>query len=272
MRYFAKKGMRGGIKPAGQRFEFLPNNTKIVKIQEQLGAVLGGDFKNSGLLRFDGMTDSIRDKWDMPVELLNVRSADGRIDPNNFLLRCAVRGEQQKIHAGFTRGVRTFIGESVTQGQFVSSGELTEQPVVECALASILKAANDEIQERKWGRVDYWSPHNSVMSGSLIGNAWETFGEIPKANDDELLVPSLSATEKVFGVKPPLMHIHALMEPNIVAGLEALGLEKRILGHSLSQTGSLNLVKVSETKYPVRPLDLVGSKVANDPIFSLDAA
>jgi len=74
----------------------------------------------------------------------------------------------------------------LTQGQFVSNGELTDQPVVECALASILKVANDEIQERKWGRVDYWAPHSSAMGGSLVGNVWETFGEIKKANDDEL--------------------------------------------------------------------------------------
>jgi hypothetical protein len=272
MQYFAENGMKGGIKPAGQRFEFLPGNTNIIKIQEGLGAVLGSDFRNSGLLRFDGITDNIRNKWDVPVELLNVRSPDGKIDPHNFLLRWNGQDERQKIHAGFTRGVRTFVGQSITQGQIVSSGMLAEQPVVECALASILKVADSEIQERKWGRVDYWSPHISPMSGSLIGNVWDTFGDMQTANEDEAKATTLSEAEKGFGVKPPLMHIHALREPEIVEGLETLGLEKRILGHEPSQTGALNLVEACESRYPVRPLDLVTSEAANDPLFSLDAA
>jgi hypothetical protein len=270
MQYFAEKGMKGGIKPAGQRFEFLPDNTNIITIQERYGAILGTDFSSSGLLRLDGITDDIRNRWAMPVDLFNIRSADGMIDPHNFLLSWA--GQNcQSIHAGFTRGVRTFVGTSVTQSQIVSSGELPEPPVVESVLASILRAANDEIQERNWGRVDYWAPHK-IPNGTPIGDFKQVFGDMRNDNDDGLLGASLSVTEKAFGVKPPVMHVHALMEPKIIAGLQSLGLEQRLLGNSPSQTGSLNLVKACEVEYPVRPLDLVGSKAANDPIFSLDAA
>lgn len=122
------------------------------------------------------------------------------------------------------------------------------------------------------GRVDYWSSPNNGFNNPLIGDAQQIFGEMPKANDDELLIPPLSAVEKVFGVNPPLMYIHALKEPEIVTGLQSLGLENRVLGHSLSQTASLDLVKACGTECPVRPLDLVGLKAANDPIFSLGAA
>lgn len=270
MSHFAKKGMKSGIKPAGQRFEFLPDNTKIVKIQEQLGTVLGKD-SHSGLLRLGETTGIIRDKWSLPVELLAVPSADGSVDPHNFLMRWSGRNGRQKIHAGFTWGASTFKGTSVTQGQIVSNGDLPEQPVVECVLASMLKAANEEIRERRWGRVDHKSPRISIQPVPVIGDVRQIFGGLPEAKNDELFASSTSAAERVFGVKPPPMHIHALNEPEIVAGLQSLGIEKRILGHSPSQTASLDLVKASETKYPVRPLKLIGSEAVNDPIFSLVA-
>lgn len=270
MRHFAEKGMKSGIKPAGQRFEFLPDNTKIVKIQEQLGTVLGKD-SHSGLLRLGETTGIIRDKWSLPVELLAVPSAEGSVDPHNFLMRWSGRNGRQKIHAGFTWGASTFKGTSVTQSQIVSNGDLPEQPVVECVLASMLQAANEEIRERLWGRVDHKSPHISSEPVPVIGDVQQIFGGLPEAKNDVLFASSTPAAERVFGVKPPPMHIHALNEPEIVAGLQSLGIEKRILGHSPSQTASLDLIKASETKYPVRPLTLIGSEAVNDPIFSLVA-
>ena len=270
MRHFAENGMKGGIRPAGQRFEFLPDNTNIVKIQEQLGAVLGTD-RRSGLLRLGGMTNTIRDTWGVPVELLNVPAPDGNIDLNNFLVRWSNRNDRQKIHAGFTRGVSTFTGVSVTQSQMVSNGYLPEPPLVESVLASMLKAANEEIQERGWGRVDFRAQPQSILNSALIGDVRQVFGDLPEAKNDKLFVSSSSAVERAFGVKPPLMHIHALNEPEIVSGLQSLGAEKRILGHSPSQTASLDLLKACESKAPTRPLKLVGSEAVNDPIFSLVA-
>lgn len=234
MAYFAKKGMRGGIVPAGQTFEFAPDNTKIVKIQEQLGAILGAEH-NSGLFRLNAITDTIRNKWPMPVELRGAPLIRGASDPNNFAVLWSSYDEQQKIKAGFTRGLSTFKGWPVTQGQIVSNGKLPEKPVMECVLASVLKAANQEIQERGWGRLDH--------------------------------EPALSETSAVFGVKPPLMHIHALNEPEVVAGLHSLGAEKRLLGSHASQTASLDLAKASGAA--VRPLKLIGSEAANNPYFSL---
>lgn len=268
--HFAVQGMKSGIKPAGQRFEFLPDNTNITTIQEKLGAIMGTG-QSSGLWRLGETTDIIRDKWAMPVELLTVPSAEGNIDPNNFLMRWSDRNGRQKIHAGFTWGASTFKGTSVTQSQIISNGVLPEQPIVECVLASMLKAANKEIQERCWGRVDHKSPHVSCHPVPVIGNVQQILGGLPEAKNDELFAPPPSVAEKVFGVKPPPMHIHALNEPEIVAGLQSLGVGKRILGHSPSQTASLDLVKASETKYPVRPLKLIGSEAVNDPIFSLVA-
>lgn len=236
MAYFAKNGMRGGIIPAGQTFEFAPDNTKIVKIQEQLGAALGEE-KTSGLFRLNEITDAIRDKFPMPVELRGAPLIGNASDPNNFAVLWSSYDERQKVKAGFTRGLSTFKGWPVTQGQIVSNGMLPEPPVMECVLASVLKAANQEIQERGWGRL----PHE----------------------------PALSETSAIFGVKPPLAHLHALNEPEVVAGLHSLGVEKRLLGSHASQTASLDLAKVSGAA--VRPLKLIGSEAANTPFFSLVA-
>jgi len=236
MNHFAKNGMRGGIIPAGQTFEFAPDNTKIVKIQQQLGAALGQE-STSGLFRLNAMTDTIRSKWPMPVEVRGAPLINGEGDPNNFVVLWSSYDDLQTVKAGFTRGLSTFKGWPVTQGQIVSNGRLPELPVMECILASILKAASQDIQERGWGRL----------------------------NNE----PALSETAAIFGVKSPLMHIHALNEPELVAGLHSLGIEKRLLGSHASQTASLDLAKASGR--PVRPLKLIGSEVANTPYFSLVA-
>jgi hypothetical protein len=238
MAYYAEKGMRGGIVPAGQTFEFAPDNTKIVKIQEQLGAILGQE-RESGLFKLNAITDAIRSKWPMPIEMRGAPLIGGASDPNNFAVLWSSYDEQQKIKAGFTRGLSTFKGKPVSQGQIISNGKLPEQPIMECVLASVLKAANKEIQERGWGRLDH--------------------------------EPVLSETSAVFGVKPPLMHIHALNEPEIVAGLHSLCIEKRLLGSHASQTASLNLAKASGSEAAVRPLKLIGLEAANAPFFSLVA-
>jgi len=236
MIHFAKNGMRGGIVPAGQTFEFAPDNTKIVKIQEQLGAALGKE-TTSGLFKLNAITDTIRNKWSMPVELRGVPFIGGASDPNNFAVLWSSYDDQQRVKAGFTRGLSTFKGWPVTQGQIVSNGKLPEPPIMECVLASVLKTANREIQERGWGRLDH--------------------------------EPALSETSAAFGVKPPLMHIHALNEPAVVAGLHSLGIEKRLLGAHISQTASLDLAKASGGA--VRPLKLISSEASNDPLFSLVA-
>ena len=236
MTHFAKKGMRGGIVPAGQTFEFAPDNTKIVKIQEQLGAALGQE-NTSGLFRLNAITDTIRSKWPMPVELRGAPLIGRTSDPSNFAVLWSSYDEQQRVKAGFTRGLSTFKGWPVTQGQIISNGKLPEKPVMECVLASVLKAANEEIKERGWG----WLNHE----------------------------PALSETAAIFGVKPPLMHIHVLNEPDVVAGLHSLGIEKRLLGSHASQTASLDLAKASGGA--VRPLKLIGSEAANNPFFSLVA-
>lgn len=238
MAYYAKKGMKGGIVPAGQTFEFAPDNTKIVKIQEQLGAVLGQE-NTSGLFRLNRVTDAIRSKWPMPVEVLSVPTIWGDADPNNFAVLWSDYDEQQKIKACFTKGLSTFIGQPVSQGQIISNGRLPEQPVIECVLASVLIEANKVIQERGWGRFDH--------------------------------EPALSETVAFFGTKPPSMHIHALNEPEIVTGLRSLGVEKRLLGSHASQTASLNLAKASGSENAVRPLRLIGPEAVHTPYYSLTA-
>jgi hypothetical protein len=157
MTHFSHNGMRGGIIPAGQTFEFAPHNGKIVKIQEQLGAKLGAD-RHSGLLRLEEIGDVIRDKWTMPVEVLGVPLPNGKLDPNNFIVQWAGAGGKQKIEAAFTKGISTFKGSTVTQGQFISNGRLPDAPMVESVLVSILKVANQEIRSRRWGRVNSTLP------------------------------------------------------------------------------------------------------------------
>ncbi|MEJ0062755.1 MAG: hypothetical protein WDO70_06020 [Alphaproteobacteria bacterium] len=271
MRHFAQKGMRDGAIPAGQTFEFAPHNTKIVKIQEQLGASLGAD-SHSGLLRIAELTDTIRNKWTMPVEILGVPLPDGRIDPNNFIVRWRGASGRQKIDAGFTKGISTFKGSMVTQGQIISNGELPRPAMVESVMASILKAAEQEIRARRWGKLDSRLPKKRSPSIPLLGNKRQAYSALLAVQNDELFAPPISEGESaVFGAKPPPMHIHALNEPEILAGLRSLDVENRMLGSNAMQTASLDLEKSGASKGAVRPLKLIGSEAAHIPLFSLVA-
>lgn len=271
MQHFSTKGMRGGEVPAGQTFEFAPHNSKIVRIQEQLGAKLGKD-QDSSLLRLPALTDTIRDKWTMPVEVVGARLPDCSSDPNNFIIRWAGAGGKQKIEAAFTKGISTFKGTTVTQVQFISNGHLPDAPMVECVLASILKAADDEIRMRRWGHLKNQPPGKFSPSIPLHGNKQQAFRALMQAQNDELFAPPPAKDNSLlFGVKPPPMHIHALNEPELVAGLRSLGAETRMLGPNAMQTASLDLAKATATEAAVRPLKLIGSEPVHTPIFSLVA-
>jgi hypothetical protein len=271
MVYFSESGMRGGIIPAGQAFEFAPNNGKIVKIQEQLGATLGAD-QHSGLLRLGELTDSIRDKWTMPVEVLGVPLADGNIDPNNFIVRWTVANGQQKIDAAFTKGISTFKGTTVTQSQFISNGQLPHPSMRDSVVASLLKAADYEIQSRRWGHLNSRLPKKYSPLIPLLGDARISYSALLHAQNDEIFAPTFTTNENsTFGAKPPPLHIHVLHEPEILASLRSLGAVTRMLGPNAMQTAALDLTKATASETAARPLKLIGSEAANAPIFSLVA-
>jgi hypothetical protein len=271
MRYFTERGMRGGEFPSGQTFEFAPDNSKIVRIQQQLGSRLGKD-QDSSLLRLPALTDSIRDKWTMPVEVVGVQLPDGSSDPNNFIIRWAGAGGKQKIEAAFTKGISTFKGTTVTQGQFISNGNLPDAPMVECVLASVLKAADDEIRMRRWGHLRNQPPGKFTPSIPLHENKQQAFRALIQAQNDELFAPPPAKDNSLlFGVTPPSMHIHALNEPELVAGLRSLGAETRWLGTHAMQTASLDLAKAIDTVAPVRSLKLIGAAAVHAPQFTFAA-
>lgn len=270
MQHFSINGMRGGEIPAGQTFEFAPHNGKIVKIQEQLGARLGKD-QDSSLLRLPSLTDTIRDKWTMPVEVVGVQLPDGSSDPDNFIVQWSGAARKQKIEAAFTKGISTFKGTTVTQGQFISNGHLPDAPMVESVLASILNAADQEIRSRRWGQVNSALPKQFSPSIPLLGDKRQAFSALMRAQNDELFSPVSGCEGLITGVKPPPLHIHALNEPQLVAGLRSLGAETRLLGPNAMQTASLDLAKATATESAVRPLKLIGSEAANAPQFTLVA-
>lgn len=270
MAHFVHHGMNGGIIPAGQTFEFAPHNGKIVKIQEQLGARLGVE-QHSGLLRLEDIGDAVRDKWTMPVEILGVPLPNGKSDPNNFVVRWSGADGRQRIEAGFTKGISTFRGKTVTQGQFISNGNLPEQAMAESVLVSILRAANQEIRSRRWGQVNSALPKQFSPSIPLLEDKRQAFSALMRAQNDELSSPVSGSESMITGVKPPPMHIHALNEPQLVAGLRSLGAETRMLGPNSMQTASLDLVKATATESATRPLKLIGSEALNAPQFTLVA-
>ncbi len=271
MKHYTRNGMRDGSVPAGQTFEYAPTNGQIVKIQEHLGTRLGQE-GDSSLLRLERLRSPIFNKWAVPVEVAAVQLPDGKADPNNFIVRWSGADGKQKIEAAFTKGISTFKGTTVTQGQFISNGQLPEMPMIESVLASILKAANNEIRSRRWGHIRNQPPLRYSPSIPLLEDKQQAFKALVQAQSHELFSPAPAKDNSLlFGVKPPPMHLHVLNEPELVAGLRSLGATTRKLGLNAMQTASLDLAKATVPEHAFRPLKLGGSESANKPIFSLAA-
>jgi hypothetical protein len=202
--------------------------------------------------------------------VVGVQLPDGSRDPNNFIVRWAGKGSQQKIEAAFTKGISTFKGTTVTQGQFISNGNLPHAPMVESVLASILKATDDEIRMRRWGRLNSQLPERFSPCIPLLGNKQQTYNALIQAQNNELCAPAPAKDNSLLiGVKPPPLHLHALSEPELVAGLQCLGADTRMLGSNAMQAASLDLTKATVSATPVRPLKLIGASAAHAPQFNL---
>ncbi|MCL2468907.1 MAG: hypothetical protein FWF24_01575 [Alphaproteobacteria bacterium] len=264
--YYSRHGFKDGTIPIGQAFEFAPSNSKIIAIKEKLGATLGHG-EESALLRIAGdrFPDSI---FKLPVEVRFVPLANGTIDPNNFVVSWESADSRQKIMASFTKGISTFKGTPVTQCQFISNGKIPNTGILQCAVASILQAAEHEIGERCWGSLAKpW--HEVSPNVPLGGSAQDVFAALFKAQNVALLSPKRSVP--LLGVIPPPLHIHALQEPEIVSALKSLGAKQRMLGNNPMQTATLDLRKAAERhNAPNRPLALIEPDAAShNPIFSL---
>ena len=266
--YYATHGFKDGTIPVGETFEFAPTNSKIISIQESLGATLGG-VNDSALLKIAGgrLPAGL---FKLPVEVRYVLRADGTIDPNNFVVSWESPNARQKIMASFTKGLSTFKGTPVTQCQFISNGQTPNTGILHCAVASILQAAEFEIRERSWGSLTK-SRHEVSPSVPLTGSAQEIFAALFKAQNVGLL--SRQRSNPLLGFAPPPIHIHVLHEPEIVAALKALGAEQRELGSRPMQTASLDLRKAAvRHNAPNRPLTLITPDATrHNPIFSLAA-
>ena len=266
--HFAQHGFKDGTIPAGQAFEFAPSNSKIIAIQEKLGATLGGS-EDSALLKIES-GKLTHDRFKIPVEVRFVPLADGAIDPNNFVVSWEAPDTQQKVMASFTKGISTFKGAPVTQCQFISNGKLPSAGVLQSVVASILQAAEQEIGERRWGSLakpqQLVSPHIPIN-----GSTQEVFAALFDAQNVVLLSPKRS--NPPLGIAPPPIHIHVLQEPEIAAALKSVGAAQRMLGNNSMQTATLDLRKVAvKQNVPTRPLALISPDAArNDPLFSLAA-
>lgn len=263
--HFATHGFKDGSIPVGQTFEFAPSNGKIIAIQEKLGATLGKN-EDSALLKIESGR-FLKDRFKVPVDVQFVSRTDGTVDPNNFTVSWQNHDESQKIMASFTKGLSTFKGKPITQCQFISNSALPNVSVLESVVFSILKAAEQEIGEGRWG-----SHHKTVQSPKVPcgGNAKEVFAALFEAQNTALLLPK--RCDPLSEAVPP-MHIHALQEPEIVAALKSVGAKQRMLGDNPMQTATLDLRKAAEKhNAPRRPLTLISPDAArNDPLFSLVA-
>jgi hypothetical protein len=264
--YYSTHGFKNGTIPVGEAFEFAPTNSKIIAIQEKLGATLGRG-EESSLLRMVG-SHVAAGLFKLPVEVHHILLPDGSIDPNNFVVSWQSPNERQMIMASFTKGISTFKGTPVTQCQFISNGNLPNAGILQCAVASILQAAEQEIGDRHWGNLGKSSSEFSPNI-PMGGNAQEAFEALFKAQNVALLSPKRSIP--LLGVVPPPLHIHVLQEPDIAAALRSLGAEQRLLGGKPMQTATLDLRKAAERhNAPNRPLTLIAPDAAgHNPIFSL---
>jgi hypothetical protein len=235
LRYFTENGLSDGVFPVGRVFEFAPKNTKIIRIQNELGATLGSS-NDSGLLRIEGLTPAMRDSFKVPVDQFNVLLPNGTIDPDNFVVAWQSQDGEQKIYTAFTNGMSTFTGKRVTQCQIITNGNIPRQGMVESVVASSLAVGEHKIHTDSWNEIQ---AQNRGFSPSipLLGSAKEMYESAFAMSGHEI---AMQVSKAANDLEIPT-HIHVNGEPEVLDALNSLGAKQRMLGSNPMQTGKIDL-------------------------------
>jgi len=266
-----------GMTARGRVGEYSAHSSTMIKLMNGLNATLGTP-EDGTILEINGLPRAMQDKWKLPVTTEEIALPQSpQPYPNIFLTRWSGEGGKQQIVASFTNGISTFTGEPVTRVQFTSNGVLPDSGVLHCALASLLAAGQEEIQQRRWG-----STHEAKLPASplipLHGTNQEIYAALIAASQSEMLLPRIGATlpnPLCSGGHPPLMRLHALQEPAIQQALKNMDAQTRTLGThpmlpAVIDFSTLPQESLNFDPQPARPVKLIKpTEAAGAAIFSL---
>jgi hypothetical protein len=265
-----------GMAARGRIGEYSAHSSAMIKILDQFGATRGTEQKDT-VLEVNGLTPVMKEKWRLPVEITGL-AGNGKHGPssNIFLARWVGEGGRQQIAASFTNGLSSFTGDPVARVQITGNGHLPNNGTLQCVLASLLAAGEEEIQMRRWGQPRERSVRCPLIP--LLGSRTEIYTALLEASHDEVTERRIGASDvgRIFGGRPPIMRIHALGEPQIIAALMDMGTQIRSLGPHpmLPVVMDFNNIPAALNPEPVpaRPVKTINPKTtASDPVMSLVA-
>ncbi|MEJ0061675.1 MAG: hypothetical protein WDO70_00350 [Alphaproteobacteria bacterium] len=288
--WFAKERIEGsvsgrsgfaplGMVSQGRVCEYSGHNGPMIGLLNKFGATTAPDA--SAVLELDGLTPTMKSRWQVPVDTEALADQNGKPLDNIFVTRWSGESGKQQIAASFTKTISTFTGDPIVRVQLTSNGNLPNGDMLQNVLSSLLAAGHDEIRERKWaiaGELKSVASNRSPII-PLLASRQQQMAALLSAGRDEILSRRIGMDDlsHIFGGAVPTMRIHALRKPEIVAALKDLGAQPRILGPHVMLPAIMDFANMPQEALnfdlpPARPLNTVNHRGATStPLFSLAA-
>jgi hypothetical protein len=246
--------------------EFVLRNTKIKRILNQSGTVLGTE-ENSAILNLNNFTPAMRNLWLPNVDPNRIAfDIDGSDLCNKRIVTTwSDDSGAQRVAMSFTNSISTFKGgKPIIQAKFLDTDHLPPVASLKDILTSLIILGHEKASDLEWG-VEQPKPQPSPVI-PFDGSRREVLAALMSVGRDEMANRRQSRSF-VFGGLPPETHFAVLDQPKIMAALTELDLPKRTLGPDETKPGVLPIEGASAK----RPLFVVRKEAVENPCFALAA-
>lgn len=260
-----------GMTPKGRVAEYAIRSAAMTKILNGYGAALD-DNQKCPVLQVENLTPAMKNRWQFQVSVEGLASDKAGLNPSHSIF---VANWDNKIAASFTEAISTFTGDPIVRVQLTSNGSVPKQEILKDVLSSLLVAGHNEISERRWGMTGNRPITQSPLI-SIDGSQQEVLNGLLSLNKVIVLRPRHRVKDlgPVFGHKVPTMRIHAPNEPEMVAALQSLGAQVRMLGPHPMYPATMDFKDThieGLTMPPSKPLNTVNLSNTTAPMFALVA-
>jgi hypothetical protein len=194
--------------------EYSAHSKAMIKILDELGATRS-TVENGAILEIDGLTEAMKGKWKVHTITEGITPV-GQSEPNPdiFCVRWSSLDGKQQLCASFTNGISSFTGDAVTRVQLTSNGNLPHEMMLQCVLASLLEAGQEEICARRWGAQEDNYPVDSLVETHKCGMYAKLIAAAKREYTKRRII--LPLRDDSWSYKPPVMRIHASNNPKLV--------------------------------------------------------
>ena len=205
-----------------------PDNTTMMRSLNGNGAIIGSP-ENSAVLELAQFPNNLLDRFPMNVEVGNAGLAS---TPNNFVTRLSDGIHDIRFIA--TKGQATAKGKPRADLRPWHNGNLPNPEILDCALASSLRAIHNEVLNLGWGRSLEPQPPSPIIPLQALRP--EVFRALCAACGNDLAA-SPEARPNTFIPPAPEAHIFVINDRPMLDALTALGARPRLFGNKPMMPG-----------------------------------